>query len=84
MQSAPVTVQADDLSEEFPDSDHDGAATDNPANSTHVCDLTTQPSSVITEEEAQMAVHLTEFFQEQRMVYERVNIIAMLVTCPLS
>ena len=46
MQSAPVTVQADDLSEEFPDSDHDGAATDNPANSTHVCDLTSSCSSM--------------------------------------
>ena len=30
------------------------------------------PSDIITEE-AQMAVHLTEFFQEQRKVYEQVN-----------
>ena len=69
VQSAHVTLQPDDILDEFSDSDHAGTATDN---STPVCDLTTKPSSVITEEEAQMAVHLTEFFQERR-VYEQVK-----------
>lgn len=32
-----------------------------------------KPTSVITEEEAQMAVCLTEYFQEQRIVYEQVK-----------
>ena len=67
VQSANVTLQPDDILDEFSDSDHAGTATDN---STPVCDLTTKPSSVITEEEAQMAVHL---FQEQRRVYEQVK-----------
>ena len=71
MQSAHVTLHSDDLLEEFSDSDRDGAGTDNPVNSTAICDLTSQPSSVITEEEAQMAVHLTEYFQEQRRLYEQ-------------
>ena len=40
------------------------------SDSMHVDD---QPSEYITEEEAQMAVVLMEYFQEQRRVYEQVR-----------
>ena len=44
---------------------------DSPDDETEECGV--RPSSTITEDEANMAVILTEYFQKQRKVYEKVH-----------
>ena len=50
---------------------HRPASSDSPDDETEECGV--RPSYIITEDEANMAVILTEYFQEQRKVYEKVN-----------
>lgn len=72
VQSTHENVRQDD-SLQHSDSE-DSTSAEHP---TTMDDLTPTPTDIITEEEAQMAVHLTEFFQEQRKVYEQVRLMQL-------